>query len=287
MSQNVNRQQDFLLALGAFAVAFILWQFRPLSPVVYPLRLFVTFIHELGHGVAAILTGGEFLHFEVFDTGAGRAFFRGGVREIVWSAGYVGTAAFGATLLILANRGVKFPRYVAGILGLSFALLTLLFAGLGLENFNVVELALVLGVIGVAGFLYAREMRTLAFTFIIVSIVAMLFFAAGDNTITVTIGVLSGVLLVVLSRYGSRELIIFVLNFLAFAVGLNAITDALTLFEIVSSDLVLHNDATFMEGATDIPASVWAFSWIVLAIILMGGALWLTFIRPLRKSHDS
>ncbi|NJL94766.1 MAG: hypothetical protein HC915_14135 [Anaerolineae bacterium] len=58
MMEKTRKRQDLLLALGAFLVALVLWQFSPTSLVVYPLRLFVTFVHELGHGVATIFTGG-------------------------------------------------------------------------------------------------------------------------------------------------------------------------------------------------------------------------------------
>src|SRR5690606_13482858 len=43
------RERDLMLAFAAFAVAVLLWQLDGLSALTYPLRLFVTMIHELGH----------------------------------------------------------------------------------------------------------------------------------------------------------------------------------------------------------------------------------------------
>lgn len=100
MKSRLAYQRDMLLAFGAFLVAFVLWQYDPFSPIVYPLRLFVTFIHELGDGSAALLTGGKFQDLQVMPSGAGLAYTSGGFRPAVIAAGYVGTAIFGAPSLI-------------------------------------------------------------------------------------------------------------------------------------------------------------------------------------------
>jgi hypothetical protein len=276
-------RRDFLLALGAFVIAFVLWQFRPFSPVVYPLRLFVTFIHELGHGTAAILTGGEFLRFEVMENGAGIAFSRGGVRPIVIMAGYVGTAIFGAVLLILANR-IRRPQAVSLGLGAAFTLLTLGFIGLSLTNINILEAGMVILVTGYSGYQFLNtkidQRRLLSALGLMLGIALAILFAAGSNTTTLLVGVISGMILMLLSRFADRDVNLFVLNFLAFAVGLNAITDAWYLFQFVSRPAVnAPNDATSMEQVTSLPASLWAMVWIILAVILLGGAAWFTFRR--------
>ncbi|MCD4686712.1 MAG: M50 family metallopeptidase, partial [Anaerolineae bacterium] len=99
--EQVNPRRDLALAAVAFMIALVLWQVQGLFFLTYPLRLFVTMIHELGHGMSAVLTGGEFLRFEVMERGAGLAYTSGGSRFIVIQAGYLGTAIFGATLLLL------------------------------------------------------------------------------------------------------------------------------------------------------------------------------------------
>ena len=47
--------QKFLARLGLAAVLLLLWD----SFVVYPFRIFVVFLHEISHGLAAIATGGS------------------------------------------------------------------------------------------------------------------------------------------------------------------------------------------------------------------------------------
>ncbi len=67
-----------LIAAVAFVVVLIVWQTSTLEGLLYPMRLLVSLIHELGHGLTAILTGGQFLGFEVFPNGAGLARLQGG-----------------------------------------------------------------------------------------------------------------------------------------------------------------------------------------------------------------
>ncbi|PJF25379.1 MAG: hypothetical protein CUN53_13085, partial [Phototrophicales bacterium] len=74
------RRRALILSGLALAAALILWNTPALDPLVYPFRLFVTFVHETGHGLAALATGGRFLGFQVFENGAGVALTAGGSR---------------------------------------------------------------------------------------------------------------------------------------------------------------------------------------------------------------
>jgi hypothetical protein len=99
----------------------LLWQVPGLSWIAWPFRLFGTFTHELSHGLAAAATGGELQRFVVNPDLSGMAWSSGGVRWIVASAGYIGSAVFGA-MLVLAAR--VFPaRGVLVFLGISLLLL--------------------------------------------------------------------------------------------------------------------------------------------------------------------
>jgi hypothetical protein len=253
---------------------------------VYPLRLFVTFIHELGHGVTAEVTGGDFISFEVKSSGAGVAFSRGGVRPAIISAGYVGTAIFGAVLLLAANR-VTQPRHIAFGLGTAFITLTLFYSGLGLSNFNALEALLTLAVMGGAGFVFvAMQQKWIAAVVLAMGIGLLLIFAAGGNLLTLLVGVVSGILLIVLGYFARDDAIRFVLNFLAFAVGLNAISDGWVLLQVASNpELVSGNDASSMAAEVGLPAALWALVWIVLAILLLGLSAWATLIRPARQTE--
>ena len=116
-----------LLGLLALGVAILLlWRVPYAEFVVYPFRLFATFVHELAHGLAALATGGNFVHFFVQPDLSGTAWSAGGMRWVVASAGYVGCALAGNLLILLAARGVS-SRGVLIVLGLVLGLLCLLF----------------------------------------------------------------------------------------------------------------------------------------------------------------
>lgn len=114
--------------LGLFALGLLLlllWRVPGLGWLVYPFRLFGTFVHELSHGLAALATGGAFQRFIVNPDLSGLAWSAGGTRWFVASAGYVGSAVAGA-LLLLAGRALP-SRALLGLLGLAMALLCALF----------------------------------------------------------------------------------------------------------------------------------------------------------------
>ncbi|NLX10055.1 MAG: hypothetical protein GXY36_10400 [Chloroflexi bacterium] len=284
-----HKQRDLLLALLAFAVALALWQVQGLFYLTYPLRLFVTMIHELGHGLAAILTGGSFLHFEVTQRGAGLAYTSGGSRFLIIQAGYVGTALFGAILLYLTNR-VRQPGYVAIALGLMIGALALLYSDIGLGALSLLETALLAAALIAALYLlFTRETdqgRALGLAVGAGGLLLAVLLAGIENLLTLVVGLASGLLLIVIGWRGSRTLVLVTLNFLAFLTGLQAITDAWTLFKIVRlpASMMPFNDAASMADAYGGTAATWAVYWILLDVIIFGLALYITFIRPARRN---
>lgn len=112
------------LPLVAAACAVVLsW----LGPLAYPLRLLTTIVHELSHGLAALLTGGAFVRFVVFPDGSGLAYTAGGIPWVIIPAGYLGAALFGAGLIAL-GRSPRASRIALGMIGAAIGLLTLRYA---------------------------------------------------------------------------------------------------------------------------------------------------------------
>ncbi|MBI1259616.1 MAG: hypothetical protein GC204_19280, partial [Chloroflexi bacterium] len=114
------RQRALVIALIAFAIVFVLWNIPQLDFILYPFRLFVTFVHESGHAVAALITGGRVGGMTVYETGAGVTLTAGGSRLLILPAGYLGAALFGAVLFYLTNT-VPFPRTISIVLALLLA----------------------------------------------------------------------------------------------------------------------------------------------------------------------
>ena len=110
---------------GSFLAAFLFWS----TPLFYPVRLFVVFLHECGHALAASLTGGHVLGIQIDPNEAGRTTFRGGIPFVTLCAGYLGSTLFGTLLLRLSARPAL-SRYVLGALGVGMIAVAL-FLGKG------------------------------------------------------------------------------------------------------------------------------------------------------------
>ncbi|MYH66280.1 MAG: hypothetical protein F4136_11670 [Chloroflexi bacterium] len=99
-----------------------------LTVITYPVRLFVTFVHEAGHALAALLTGGEVRSFTVSPNGSGLAVTAGGSESLILPAGYLGAALFGSLLFLLSSRAPSLTRALSLLLGIGIIALTVLFA---------------------------------------------------------------------------------------------------------------------------------------------------------------
>jgi hypothetical protein len=90
--------------------------------VAYPLLLLSTFVHEMAHGLAAILVGGQFVDLQVFADGSGVARTRsqpGALRQ-AWIAagGLIGPAVAAAIGFTLGRRAqtARIALLVGGLL---------------------------------------------------------------------------------------------------------------------------------------------------------------------------
>ncbi len=120
------RYNEVVLVLLVAVLSVLLWRVPVIGWVFYPFHLFGTFVHEIAHGLAAILTGGEFSRFVVNPDRSGVAWSAGGVPWIITSAGYVGCTLFGGILIILAGRNVS-SNHVLTFLGILLGILCLVF----------------------------------------------------------------------------------------------------------------------------------------------------------------
>ncbi len=237
LSQDARPQATTLLVAAGLSIA--LW-FIPFAEILsYPFRIFVTFIHEGGHALAALLTGNSVQSLSVAMNASGETYTtQGGMfaQMLVSSAGYLGAMTFGALLLVLIRKAVAARIVLAGS-----ALLILI-------------LTTVFGLIKpmVAG--SWSSLTGIPFTFF-----------AG---IALAIGLLA------VARFASPRVATFVLSLLAVQCVLNALLDLKTVF-FLSSPLAptVHTDAANMAAATGIPAVIWTIIWILAAFGILMGAL--------------
>lgn len=72
--------------------------------LLYPVTMLVTFLHESGHAMGAILTGGSVEGLQVSSDGSGYTTTRGGSPGIVLMGGYLGSAILGNILFRIGAR---------------------------------------------------------------------------------------------------------------------------------------------------------------------------------------
>ena len=135
----------FLLGASVLTVAL---SYVPMAwIVVYPIRLFVTFIHEAGHAIAAMLTLGQVERLHVFMDASGETLTRGGFPLAIASAGYLTSTAFGAALLVLGSHLQRAKAALTASAGL-ILVITAFLAGDWVTW--VMGIVLALGLVGIA-----------------------------------------------------------------------------------------------------------------------------------------
>ena len=76
--------------------------------LMYPIRLLVTFLHEFGHAMGALFTGGSVENVQINADGSGFTRTAGGSRAIILMGGYLGSALLGNLLLFIGARAKTF-----------------------------------------------------------------------------------------------------------------------------------------------------------------------------------
>ena len=150
-----NARPQVQLLLVALAITVILSFIPFLDLLAYPFRLFVTFIHESGHALAALVTGNRVYGLSVAPNGSGFVYHSSGnwlTSMFISSAGYLGAMAYGTLLLVLIRRGIS-PRAILYASAVPILALSLIY-GWG-TPFTVVAGVLLAAALGLIG-RYAR-----------------------------------------------------------------------------------------------------------------------------------
>lgn len=219
--------------MWATALTIALW-FIPFAEILtYPFRIFVTFIHEGGHALAALLTGNAVHSLSVSMDGSGEVYSTtGGMlsRMFVSSAGYLGSMAFGALLLVLIRRTVAARLVLAASAALILAL-------------------------------------TIFFGFL-----APLWNISLPGLFTLVAGIALPLGLFAVARYAGARVATFLVSFLAVQCVLNALFDLKTVL-FLSTFTNAQTDAANMASATGVPEFFWAIFWIGVAFVILSLAL--------------
>jgi hypothetical protein len=93
--------------LLAAAVVLVIIRYVPFGEeALYPLTLFTTWVHEMGHGLTALMLGGHFESLEIFKNGSGLAYSWAGSgwhHSVVALGGLLAPPIVGAAILALVH----------------------------------------------------------------------------------------------------------------------------------------------------------------------------------------
>jgi hypothetical protein len=233
-----DAKPQVLLLLVATVLTIALWFVPYAEYLVYPVRLFVTFVHESSHALVAVLTGGSVQSLTISADGSGVVYSMGSGligQLLTSSAGYLGATAFGVLLLYLIRRNFSPNKLLTG-LGIFVGIMTIVFTVIS-PVFNIFSLQA-------------------AFSSILFTIIAGIFLTAG---------------LIVLGLYANLKVANFAVAFLAVQCLLNSLSDLKTVF-VLNSPLIgsdIHTDAANMYNATGIPGFMWVVIWIGISLFMI------------------
>jgi hypothetical protein len=168
MAAPLRRRLVFLAGFTVyFAVIWFAWE----TILVYPLKVFVVFLHEASHAAAAVATGGSIQAITLDPRLGGACLCPGGNAFLTLSAGYLGSLVWGAAILeasrldgIAVHRvlkamalglGVLTLLYVRGWFGFSFGIAFGLGLFLAARHLSTGANQAVLTVLGLTSCLYA------------------------------------------------------------------------------------------------------------------------------------
>lgn len=122
----MRSRRYLLLALG---LVFLLGQVVPYGRILlYPFTLLATLVHETGHGLTALATGGHFERLKIFWDGSGYAVTQaagGWPTALTCLGGLLAPPIAGAALFLFA-RGPRRARVALALLALALAAVTVL-----------------------------------------------------------------------------------------------------------------------------------------------------------------
>jgi len=124
---------DLLYVVIAAVLALVLSHLPVLDVLIYPFKLFGTFVHEWSHALVALATGGHVVALQINPDLSGEEWSAGGMGLLIDSAGYIGVAVAGSALLLAPLRWAN--RTLTGI-GAAALLLPLASAVLQGANFT-------------------------------------------------------------------------------------------------------------------------------------------------------
>lgn len=258
--------------------------------LVYPFRLFGTFIHETAHAMAAVISGGEVVGMHVNLDTSGLTTTRGGSAVLISSAGYLGSIIAGAALL-LAGRKRSWAKNTLIVTGILTLLATGFFGGYGSALLAVIGFGIGFGLayLGRREGLRKKDAKAgwpLMGIGAVFGAASILYLGLSGALLTWMIGIVMGGGLLVIALSRKPVLQHLTVLFLGVQVAVDGLHSVKHLLAITTNGLG-HSDAANMAKYTGVPATLWAVLWGVLGLAVVAGAFWIFFRDSRRRSYET
>ncbi len=232
-------EHNMVIFWTVVVLTVVLSKFLPFSDVVFaPLTQFATMIHEMGHALACLATGGHVEGMTIVSDGAGHGgltFMRGGIPFIQAQAGYLGTAFFGC-LLVYVGQFRKLSKHVLVAIGLVMTTASIVFIGRALFSASFLQaLFSLVWALALSGGIIWAGLRLKERT--------------------------ANIVLLVLAVYTSLD-------------SLRAIW--IVVMASAASTTVM-SDASQMQSVYGLPAIFWAVSWALVSIVMLSFTVWYVY----------
>ena len=177
-------------------ITYLLWDYRTLnlfhlgflSYLLYPIKMFTVFLHEMSHGLMAVINGGQItqIHFDPHIGGycaykINPTFIK---NTLVASAGYLGSIFWGCLILYTSIRK-HWDKAINIFIGIVMLIVTILFAR---DLFSIVFTLLFGGFMFLSGTKFSDEVNSFILRYIGVVSCLYAFFDIPEDLIFRTVG---------------------------------------------------------------------------------------------------
>ena len=128
--EDKTRNLFILSAFGIFTI--LIWQVPGGFYILYPFTILGTWFHEMGHGITALLLGGNFQYLDIYSNGSGLAVHSGSLylgnfgRAMVAAGGPFGPTIAGA-LIIASTKKESIAKYILPSFGIILLLSVIMY----------------------------------------------------------------------------------------------------------------------------------------------------------------
>ena len=115
-TDQITTSSSFWQKYHFFILLFAAIIIKQLPLVSIPFNWLESYFHEICHGIAALLTGGNVLRIQLFANGAGLCTTQGGIAFVISFSGYAGATLWGWGIYKLASAHQRAAQTFSGLL---------------------------------------------------------------------------------------------------------------------------------------------------------------------------